>query len=93
MNEPETEHRVVQAPTYCTITEVEMKHGKPSSYLEGALLSAPTLEDLTKLVHDAMAALGKLTLSEADDFPDQDRTDMAAALGKRRVLLCPDTDD
>lgn len=85
-SEPDTEIRVVQAPTYCVITEVQLKDGKPSSYTEDSLIEAPTLEALTKLIHDAMAALGKPTLSEADNFPDQERIDMLAALGTFRKI-------
>jgi len=60
-----------------------LKDGKPSTYSEQSVLEAPTLKDLTRIVHDAMAALNRPVLS---DFPDQECYDMKAVTEQWRAL-------
>ena len=59
-----------------SLHKVYLKDGKPSSYADEALLSAPTIEDLKRIIAEATAATQKPVLSEVDDFPDQERVDL-----------------
>jgi hypothetical protein len=85
-----SELRVVQSkdgPNHFCVQHVYLKGGKPSSYSEERpLFSAATLEELAGILSDASTALQKPVLSEADDFPDQDRMDWSSVAWKGPTL-------
>ena len=59
-----------------SLHKVYLKGGKPRSHADEALLSAPTIQDLKRIIAEATAATQKPVLSEVDDFPDQERVDL-----------------
>ncbi len=64
------------------LTSVDFVDGQSRSYSEDdVLLSAPTYDALKRLIEDAAAALKRPALSDATDFPGQNRVDLSKMFG------------
>lgn len=81
-----TELRVVDFGGSVMLTDVSLVDGQSRSYSDEGVLYAPSYDALMRLVSNAVLALQRPVLSDATDFPEQDRADLSAMFGRDEVV-------
>ena len=78
-----TELRVIDLGEYgFTLTQTDFIDGQSRAYSEDGLLHAKTFDALKQLIAGAAEALERPVLSDATDFPDQQRVESWALFTK-----------